>query len=334
MGYINYNPNPARKLVGDCVIRAISKVTGQSWEDTYLGLWINWSNSNQKQQGLALCQSLIYLRRRTLLDFYKGYKRIEGDSEYINLMLSPENYKDWCINEYAIIKNVETGQEFEMRFAGDKFVNLKLPNSKYIKGKNAEQRCALDALNNDNITAVAILGSPGSGKSYITMKMGLYRIREKGTQAKILCVREAWGEGKEIGFLPGDISDKIAMFQLPFIQQMDGGIWEYERLVQEGKLDSNVLYYMKGTTYDETIMLCDEAEDLTEKQIKLVGTRIGKNSKIYFSGDYKQSLLDSTEFNPLLRMCEKLKGNPLFACVYLPEDVRSETSKMFADLFD
>lgn len=268
------------------------------------------------------------------MDFYKGYKRIEGDSEYINLMLSPENYKDWCINEYAIIKNVETGQEFEMRFAGDKFVNLKLPNSKYIKGKNAEQRCALDALNNDNITAVAILGSPGSGKSYITMKMGLYRIREKGTQAKILCVREAWGEGKEIGFLPGDISDKIAMFQLPFIQQMDGGIWEYEQLVQEGKLDSNVLYYMKGTTYDETIMLCDEAEDLTEKQIKLVGTRIGKNSKIYFSGDYKQSLLDSTEFNPLLRMCGKLKGNPLFACVYLPEDVRSETSKMFADLFD
>lgn len=55
MGYINYNPNPARKLVGDCVIRAISKVTEQSWEDTYLGLksaehysnaWINWSNSN------------------------------------------------------------------------------------------------------------------------------------------------------------------------------------------------------------------------------------------------------------------------------------------------
>ena len=268
------------------------------------------------------------------MDFYKGYKRIEGDSEYINLMLSPENYKNWCINEYAIIKNIDTKQEFEMRFAGDKFVNLKLPNSKYIKGKNAEQRCALDALNNDDITAVAILGTYGSGKSFLSTKMGLYRVQEKGTQARILCVREAWGEGKEIGYLPGDMSDKIGMFLTPFIQQLDGGEIEYEKLVRQEILSANVLYYMKGTTYNETVMLCDEAEDLTEKQIKLVGTRVGTNSKIYFSGDYKQSLLDSTEFNPLLRMCEKLKGNPLFACVYLSEDVRSETSKMFADLFD
>lgn len=268
------------------------------------------------------------------MDFYKGYKRIEGDSEYINLMLSPENYKDWCINEYAIIRNTDTKQEFEMRFTGDKFVNLKLPDSKYIKGKNAEQRCALDALNDDKITAVALLGTYGSGKTMLATAMALDSVKRKGTQSKILCVREAWGEGREIGFLPGDVSDKIGLFQLPFIQQLNGGEFEYKSLVQQGVIDSTVLYYMKGTTYNETVMLCDEAEDLTEKQIKLVGTRVGTNSKIYFSGDYKQSLLDSTEFNPLLRMCEKLKGNPLFACVYLTEDVRSETSKMFADLFD
>lgn len=267
-------------------------------------------------------------------DFYKGYKRIEGDTEYINLMLNPKRHNEWCINEYAIIKNTETNQESEMRFDGTKFVSLKLPDSKYIKGKNAAQRCALDALNNDKITAVAILGTYGSGKSFLTMRMGLYRIKEKGTQSKILCVREPWGEGREIGFLPGGKEDKIEKFLEPFIQQLEGGIYEYERLVNQEVLNSNVLYYMKGTTYDETIMLCDEAEDLTEKQIKLVGTRIGKNSKIYFSGDYKQSLLDSSESNPLLRMCEQLRGNPLFACVYLTEDVRSETSKMFADLFN
>lgn len=268
------------------------------------------------------------------MDFYKGYKRIEGDTKYINTMLSPEKYKNWCINEYAIIKNIETGQESEMRFDGKKFVGLVLPDSKCIKGKNAEQRCALDALNNDKITSVALLGTYGSGKTMLATTMALDHIKKKGTQSKILCVREAWGEGREIGFLPGDISDKIGLFQLPFIQQLNGGEFEYKSLVQQGVIESTVLYYMKGTTYDETIMLCDEAEDLTEKQIKLVGTRVGSNSKIYFSGDYKQSLLDSSENNPLLRMCEKLKGNPLFACVYLTEDVRSETSKMFADLFD
>lgn len=268
------------------------------------------------------------------MEFYKGYKKISGNTDEINEVIANASKKDWCINEYGIFHNTDTEKDFEMRFNGEKFVNLKLPNSKYIKGKNAEQRCALDALNNDDICAVAILGKAGSGKTFLCTNMGIYRIQEKGSQAQILCVREAWGEGKEIGFLPGGMSDKTELFQAPFAQQMDGAEYQYDRLVKEGKLISNVLYYIKGTTYNETIILCDEAEDLTRKQLKLVGTRVGTNTKIYFSGDYKQSLLDTSERNPLMEMCERLKGNPLFACVYLTEDIRSETSKMFADLFE
>ena len=76
----------------------------------------------------------------------------------------------------------------------------------------------------------------------------------------------------------------------------------------------------------------DEAEDLTEKQIRLIGTRVGMNSKIIFDGDYRQAVNGAMN-SPLLHMCNILKGNPLFACITLEEDVRSETSKLFANLF-
>ena len=105
-------------------------------------------------------------------------------------------------------------------------------------------------------------------------------------------------------------------------------------LKQQGLIESTIPYYMKGTTYNHTVIVADEAEDLTESQIKLIGTRLGSDSKIFFAGDYKQSLVSKSCNNALIKMCNEFKGNSKFACVYLGEDVRSETSKLFADLFE
>lgn len=240
----------------------------------------------------------------------------------------------WSINEYLIIENTDDGTSKEMRFDGENFVALKLPSSKYIKAKNSLQRCALDILNNPDITIAAILGGYGSGKTYLSMQMALYNVREKGRASKVLGVRETMGEGKEIGFLPGEMEDKVGRFFEPLAQSLNGGEFELQSLKTSGVLDTNIPFYMKGTTYNETIIVCDEAEDLTESQIRLIGTRLGENSKIYLAGDYKQSLLTKTINNPLIKMCNEFKGNRKFGCIYLGEDVRSETSKMFADLFE
>ena len=240
----------------------------------------------------------------------------------------------WSINEYLIIENTDDGTSKEMRFDGENFVALKLPSSKYIKAKNSLQRCALDILNNPDITIAAILGGYGSGKTYLSMQMALYNVREKGRASKVLGVRETMGEGKEIGFLPGEMEDKVGRFFEPLTQSLNGGEFELQSLKTSGVLDTNIPFYMKGTTYNETIIVCDEAEDLTESQIRLIGTRLGENSKIYLAGDYKQSLLTKTTNNPLIKMCNEFKGNRKFGCIYLGEDVRSETSKMFADLFE
>ena len=267
-------------------------------------------------------------------NIYKGYKTIKGTSEQINIAMENIDFSDWNINEYLIIQNTDDDSEKEMRFDGERFVSLKLPSSKFIKAKNSLQRCALDILNNQDITIAAILGGYGSGKSFISMQMALYNVQEKGYQSKILGIRSPQGEGVDVGYLPGTLEDKTDNFFLPLVQQLNGGEFELESLKQRGVLESNIPYYLKGTTYNDTIMLVDEAEDLDEKQIRLVGTRVGSNSKIYFAGDYKQSVINTTTNNALVKMCNEFKGNKQFATIYLGEDVRSSTSKMFANLFE
>ena len=267
-------------------------------------------------------------------DMYKGYKVVHGNTDTINKYMESINLNDWSVNEYLIIENTDDDISKEMRFDGEKFVNLKLPPSKFIKGKNSLQRCALDILMNPEITVAAVLGGYGSGKTFLAMQMALYNVQEKGNQSKILGVRETLGEGQSIGYLPGTKDEKVGNFFAPLAQSLNGGEFELEKLKMSGILEVNVPYYMKGTTYNNTVIICDEAEDLSESQIRLIGTRLGENSKIYFAGDYKQSIVNKSQNNPLVKMCNEFKGKHNFACIYLGEDVRSETSKMFAELFE
>jgi len=268
-------------------------------------------------------------------DIYKGYKELRGNTAQINEKLYDDNYiNSFAVNEYILIYNTDTNEESEMRFDGKQFVPLKLPSAKYIKAKNPLQRCALDMLNNPNITICAVLGGYGSGKSYLAMQMALYAVREKGWQSKILGVREALGEGREVGYLAGTFEEKTYNFFLPLVQQLNGGEFELENLKRQGILESTIPFYLKGQTFPSTVILVDEAEDLSEKQIRLVGTRVGEDSKIIFDGDYKQAIGNNTKTNPLTRMCNELKGNDKFACIYLDEDVRSSTSKLFTNIFE
>lgn len=266
---------------------------------------------------------------------YKGYKLLKGNTAEINETLYDKDYcSDFLTNEYLLIYNTDDDDESEMRFDGSKFVNLKLPSSRYIKAKNSLQRCALDILNNQDITIAAILGNFGSGKTFLNLRMATYSVTEKGYQQKMVGIREPIGEGRESGYLPGSLDEKLENYFLPLVQNLEGGEYELESLKQKGLIESISPHYLKGTTYNNAILLVDEAEDLTDKQIRLIGTRLGENSRIFFSGDYKQSVINASESNALVRMVNGFKGNPKFGCIYLDADVRSETSQMFANLFD
>lgn len=273
--------------------------------------------------------------RKEICDLYTGYKNLSGGTYFINELFSDieagNNKYNFVTNEYAIIYNEDLDQINEYRFNGTKLVDLKLPPSKTIKGQNSLQRCALDMLYNKDIEICVVAGTVGSGKTYLSTRMAVHHVVDKGNYNKVLAVREAIGEGKEVGFLKGTFEDKTKPFFAPIVQSLSGGEFEFQSLVQRGVFEAQIPFYMKGTTYPDTIIVVDEAEDLSKKQLKLIGTRLGDNSRVFFSGDYKQSAIDCSERNPLIKLCSDFKGKSNFACVFLDEDIRSEASKTFAE---
>ena len=272
---------------------------------------------------------------------YTGIRKIylsktdEKDQEELaKLYEQPElNTYDLLVNQYLIIYNKDTNEVIDkFRFNGEKLVKLEIPAKKVIKAKNEEQECALDLLFNTEIPIRIIAGSAGSGKTYLTVKSAIHHVMNKGNHAKIMVVRNPIGSGETIGWLKGTKEDKTQDFFKPFVQHLEGGEQEAALLETRGQLIREIPYYIKGLSIDDTFVVVDEAEDLDKKLIKLIGSRLGENSSITFTGDFKQAEGKYIENNGLLYAIDILKGNPLVGIVILDEDVRSEASKVFADM--
>lgn len=246
---------------------------------------------------------------------YKGYKIVSSIEDF-------ENYK-FNENEYVICS---TG---EMVYRNGRFENLILPPATVIKGLNAYQRCALDLLYS-NIPINIIIGKAGSGKTKLASEIAYYLTVEKNKYQHIVLIRNPIGSGEEIGFLPGKYNEKIQMFFDIFKSAMNEEV--YTHLIEREIIQLEIPYYMKGKTYENSFIIVDEAEDLDLKTLKLIGTRIGKNSKLVIIGDINQTENKYLSNNGLINIIYKFKNNPLVGIIYLEEDVRSEASKLFADL--
>ncbi|TCS96890.1 PhoH family protein [Hazenella coriacea] len=268
-------------------------------------------------------------------DLYTGYREIMMGKEemaYLYENLDKNSY-ELHPNQYLLIQD-ESGKTVDIkRWSGEKLVDLKQPPKKILNPFNDLQRCAIDLLYNKNIPIKVIAGTYGSGKTMLSVKMGLWHMYDKGNYAKMMVVRNPVGSGEEVGYLPGDKMDKIYDFFKPVIQHLDGGEFQAHQMIQREDLIAEIPYYMKGLTLDHGYyVLVDEAEDLDLKTLKLIGTRVGKDSCIIFSGDYKQAEGKYIRNNGLLRMIDALQGHPLVGIVVLNDDVRSEASKVFAEL--
>ena len=286
-----------------------------------------------KAQAMGLpCRMFEYKDKD--LNNYKGFKELSGNTDFINDLFEDikkgiNNYK-FLNNEYLILHNTDTDKIHECRYNGNKLVDLKLPPSKVIKGVNSQQRCALDLLNNKDVPIKIIAGAYGSGKSYLTTKMALYHTFDKGNYGKMLLLRNPLGSGEEIGFLPGNKVEKIGDFFKCIEQYIDSSITKDKNIYDYIKKD--IPFYIKGMSYGSTYVLVDESEDMDLKILKLIGSRIESDSCVIFCGDYKQSEYKYQNNNGLYQLIEKLKGNSLVGIVVMDEDVRSEASKVFADI--
>jgi PhoH-like ATPase len=265
---------------------------------------------------------------------YKGYKIVKLDDHELAYLYehTDENVFGLLVNQYLWIKDINDEDKDMRKWDGQKLVELKLPKRNFIKPVNMLQRCAIDILLDTKVPIKIIAGTYGSGKTMLSVKSALYHLKDKGNYSKIMVVRQPVGSGREIGFLKGDKEDKTKDFYKPFIQHLEGGEQEAQIMEINGLLTKEIPFYMKGLSLESTCVVVDEAEDLTFKEIKLVGTRIEEDSCIIFAGDYNQAEDDYMFDNGLLQAIDRLKGKEKVGIIVLDKDERSEASKLFAEM--
>ena len=280
-------------------------------------------------------------------ELYKGFIELfgteeENDNKLFEMMEHPEMLH---ANQYVILHDLDTDAETAVRWDAklQDFVDIKYRTTK-VKPLNIYQECAMDLLYNDTIPIKVIAGNYGSGKSLLTMKIMEERIYT-GLYDKMLLLRNPIAvDAIDIGALPGDFHSKLGHFFSPMVQYLTNDtMFDYkeafdpkneEAAKRRGyQLDMDIVQNLKGISVDRTIVILDEAEDLSLKLIKVAGTRIGRGSMLVMMGDIKNQTEDKYKYdNGLAEFIEYSKDEPLVGVIYLPMDVRSEMSKIFADL--
>ena len=301
-----------------------------------------------------------YYRDRVLEsddEMYKGYLDIEVDSKEIIDMLYNENLtedetKELCedISDY-IERDFHENEFLCIRNDRSSFLGVhkqgkihKLKNEKDFKSvysfssRNREQLYALNALVDEKIDLVTITGLAGSGKTFITLMTAVHGLNE-GKYDRIVITRNVQPVGKDIGFLPGDLKEKMTPWMSPIMDNFrhafkDKDLTYFEMMMEKGKIEIAPLSYMRGRTFSDTFLIFDEAQNATIHEIKTVITRIGENSKIVLLGDTDQidtPYIDSLS-NGLTIVAEKFKNEKVAAHVKLKKGERSYLSAVAAKL--
>jgi len=211
-----------------------------------------------------------------------------------------------------------------------------------IKARNAEQTFATDALTNNNIPLVSITGKAGTGKTLLAIASALH-VRKEYRQ--IYIARPVVPlSNKDIGYLPGEIDNKLAPYMQPLwdnIKVIQDQYIETDKqhqtitnLIKENKLVIEPLTYIRGRSLQRIFFIVDEAQNLTPHEVKTIITRAGEGVKLVFTGDIYQidhPYLDS-ESNGLSYLIEHFKGQKLYAHVNLVKGERSELAELASNL--
>lgn len=186
---------------------------------------------------------------------------------------------------------------------------------KGIGPRNPEQKCLFDILNNKEITIVYAGGKFGTGKSFILNHYALQEL-EKGRISKIIYVpNNAYTENTiDIGALPGELLDKVAGQIGPLVDLV--GIDKVQDMIMKNQLEVVNMGSIRGRSFNDSIIIVNEAQNLTEEHIKLLIGRVGDNSRIFFDGDLKQA--DSAIFRNRngLKLLLHLRKSPLYSKIF------------------
>ena len=211
---------------------------------------------------------------------------------------------------------------------------------KYSKGKNVvitprndEQVCAFDLMKDPSKTVKLLTGTWGTGKTLILVSAALEALKA-GRFKRIVWIRNNVDvkDTKDLGALPGEVIDKLLPFLGPFIDH--AGENSVRTMLNKGTLVVEPLQSLRGRNFDDTLIMCSEAENLTKEHIQLIIARAADGSEVWFDADNRQRDKASFERSRGIEtLIERFAGQKLFGYVHLVKSERSETAAM-ADLLN
>lgn len=291
----------------------------------------------------------------TVDELYSGQRVVNFDLEKIEefekerfLKLEPGDIPGIYPNEYLIL--VDKNNPFKKvlgRFHAKKggIVPLIKPKEGVwgIHPKNIEQQFAMDALLNNEINLVSLVGKAGTGKTLLAIAAGLECAITKQNYSRVLVSRPIVPMGRDLGFLPGDISEKLGPWMQPIFDNIDflfgnqrarNEMTTWDELINQGLLHVEPLTYIRGRSLPQQYMIVDESQNLTPHEIKTIITRAGEGTKIVLTGDSEQidnPYLDALN-NGLVYTIDRLKGEEIVAHVKLSVGERSPLSEIASKL--
>ena len=178
---------------------------------------------------------------------------------------------------------------------------------KQVKCKTLGQRQYVEAMKKN--TCVFAVGPAGTGKTYLAIAQAVVALKNKDVE-RIILTRPAVEAGEKLGFLPGDLAQKVDPYLRPLYDALHDmmGVESYQRMVERGTVEVAPLAYMRGRTLNDAFIILDEAQNTTSEQMKMFLTRMGMGSRMVITGDVTQIDLPGGKKSGLVEALEVLKG--------------------------
>ncbi len=280
---------------------------------------------------------------------YKGVKEVEISNSQIDQFYTEKQLKlddVFHANQYVVMKDASNPNHSAIgKYSlADTAVVPLITASESIWGihpRNVEQSFAFDCLLNDDIKFVSLVGKAGTGKTLLAMAAGLSKTLDEGKFRKLLVSRPIFPMGRDIGYLPGDIEQKLNPWMQPIFDNVEflmgadqKAQGRTQELINQGMLNIEPLTYIRGRSIPSQYLIVDEAQNLSPHEIKTIITRAGNGTKIVLTGDPYQidnPYVDAAN-SGLTYSTERFKGQELAAHITLTKGESSELAELAANI--
>jgi PhoH-like ATPase len=278
-------------------------------------------------------------------DRYAGYTEQHVDPEEINTFYAKKKIK-WkhdCENHFFLLRSFDETQSAICRYKEKKLVPFYHFEDEVwgISPRNVEQKMAFELLLDPDVPLVTLSGKAGTGKTLLALASALKQVMDDKQYTKLLVARPVIPMGKDIGFLPGEMEDKLRPWMQPIYDNLEFLFncktrTDLDKILMgmQKEIQVEALTYIRGRSIPNQFIIIDEAQNLSKHEVKTILTRVGEGSKIVLLGDPDQidhPYLD-TYSNGLTYVIETLKQQKETGHVTLRRGERSSLAQLCADL--